>query len=91
MDVMAEVGILTIPSYSGHDGCSDCAYATLKQKSMSSARLRENHLFIRNASSGRKFTFQDLLLLYHRAALLHRKKIRKIHYAFIKDLQEVAP
>ena len=58
------------------------------QDLMSSARLRGNHLFIRNASSGRKFTFQDLLLLYHRAALLHRKKIRKIHYAFIKDLQE---
>ena len=63
MDVMAEAGILTMLSYSGHEHCADCAYAALKQKSMSSARLRGNHLFIRNASSGRKFTFQDLLLL----------------------------
>lgn len=89
MDVMAEAGSLTMLSYSGHENCSDCAYAALKQKSMSSARLRKNHLFIRNASSGRKFTFRDLFSLYHRAALLHREKIRKIRYAFIKDLQEL--
>ena len=46
MDGMAEAGSVTMLSYAGHENCSDCAYAALKQKSMSSARLRENHLFI---------------------------------------------